>query len=942
MTAHASSAREEYLELQKQIQRGQYTAGDILRLEELESRARKEFKPHPFDKLSKTKLKLRNAASVSGGFGVGQSTPLAAGDTCTEFNASYYEADVLPWGATDNWGTEVTEGHVALRDCLAVDSCDTPGVLVLGPTAVNASDVLARLEPGLATERLASVSFRMRGMVTEKEPTPGDLFYGGSTVWIDDGSKAIIIAFTEDLDGNRFVLLAIEGHPIEGDLNISQVLAESFDWGAWHEYHLVRDTEGDVALFADGMAGPILSYPYAALNMETVGFWGVMFGNVTENAAVNSEWDYVRYNIGRSQPGGCVSADGKMELLSLISGNKLFNPNFDVNWIGGQTKINSVEGLASNTQSHRFFLRTRRTIRNASGAVVRTTLDDAEIGLPGKEERSRSIMATARGEWDGRDSLGNVVDDGTYRYDTTVSFVRVDKKGAVKTISSVSAPGSLAVASAPVPALMPTCATAPNWTSVPFGFLQQYWPVSDISGKYQNNLHWSEPILMSANVVKYRLRHRVLRPITDDNSVLGSRDRYGLEVGPAGGSWSYRTGTLDKQQGDLLADVITPATPVVTNAARTFSRGGLKFDSDADGKTAYGLKFDVLDVQCDNDGQPGSGYLALLGQAIDIVLHSVGQVVYFWTYAPYKTELIVTMKTIGSPPFGNSDFKIYGDWFSREKTGDFRWRGSSPFGDGAFKVSPSSNVNKKVFFAVEAVEGAGTVRVHLSPVYEKARIPLKVCTEYSWYDATPAERVQMKFALKRGAEAWFAMTDGQSYISNMDLWLNGFTAQCDVYFLPSTGRSQCHECPSSSCPTKKNNEYVQFRRTGPDPDGTTYKGWDGPSENRGWVFAHELGHLKACLKDEYFTDGSNKGKPFCGHSIMGSQGFRHDMCGIFNHCQDPEVANSNCWGIQSDAWSKFNSVYPVAIPRAGTADPSDFFFLNQFHDTISPITVRSP
>ncbi|MBI5467356.1 MAG: hypothetical protein HY975_04065 [Candidatus Kerfeldbacteria bacterium] len=709
--------------------------------------------------------------------------------------------------------------------------------------------------------------------------------------------------------------LVIEGHPFEGDLNITQVLVEPFDWSGWHEYELIRDTEGEVALFVDGMPDPIVSYPYAALNMETVGFWGVMFGNVTENAVVTSEWDYVRYNIGRSQPGGCVSADGKMELLSLIHDKKQFNPAFEINRISGQARINAIDGLPSNTQNHKFFLRTQLAIRNAAGTIVRNTLDDAQIGPLGKGENPPFIVAFAMGEWDGRDSSGNIVNDGEYNYQTNVSFVRVDGKGKVKTISAVSAPGALAVTSARALALTPTCATSPGWTLVPFGFSQDYWP-RDRYGGVQNNVHWSEPIVMSANVAKYKILHRVPQywTLPSDRSWLGYRDSIGVE-GPPSGTWSYQTGDDDEnERGKDMSYQETPTVSTIRDSNRMYSRGGIKFDSNSDGMTGRGVKFDVIALQCDNDGKPGNTYFAQKGQAIEIVLHSSSpnQVVYFWTYAPYNTEMVVTMKPLALSPFGTPDIKIYGDWsheLPSESTN--RWQGGGPsvFNNAAFKVPASYNVNQKVYFAVQAYSGGGTVRVHLTPVHQKAKIPLTVCTEPGWKTATPEEKAQMKFAIKRGAEAWFAMADGESYFSNINVWLSDGMYPCDVYVKYGSGRSRClGGCTDSPCPNHavvSPNRYVDWYRS-----TTKWAGWDhGSTELRGRVFAHEMGHLKACLKDEYFADGPNEHEAFCGHSIMASTSRQNDMCTVSNHCLDPDVVNTKCKNIQSDAWSRFTSQF---------------------------------
>jgi hypothetical protein len=113
---------------------------------------------------------------------------------------------------------------VFVRPCTTDDACVSDGVLV----ADSREGVeFFRIEERLVNERFASAAFRLRQTITERNPQPDSTHFGGGIIWLDDGVKATVIGFAEEVaTGAKVVLMAIEGHPDPetGELNIIDVL----------------------------------------------------------------------------------------------------------------------------------------------------------------------------------------------------------------------------------------------------------------------------------------------------------------------------------------------------------------------------------------------------------------------------------------------------------------------------------------------------------------------------------------------------------------------------------------------------------------------------------------------------------------------------------------------------------------------------------------------
>ncbi|MBI5527131.1 MAG: hypothetical protein HY897_12420 [Deltaproteobacteria bacterium] len=451
----AGTIEDELASLDKKIQSGGASPTDVQRfndqLQTLQDQERKE----PKNSFLKPKLRLNGRGQFQQGFGMSVSAAPAQTGTCGEFKNIYYNCAVLPWDAIDGWTRTNDIGAVSVRDCAPGDACLSDGVLGIDS---NEELLFWRIEEGLVMERFASASFRMRQSLSERNPSPDTTLFGGGVVWIDDGVKSTAVGFVEDLNGDRLVLMPIEGHPDPetGEMNITEVIVAYHDWTVWHDYRLVRDAEGMVELLVDGDPTPVMSYPYDLLNMGSLGGPIVLFGNFMEgqNARVLFELDYFNYSVGMPNTGGCTSADGKMQLLSLINMTKIFDPTYEANDVVGRLRIATVEGLASNTQGHKFFLRASREIRDSAGNIIRFTINNTQIGPIGEGKNPPDMIAEGLSSWAGTDSQGTRVDDGVYTYGIRFDLVRADTKGKEKVLSTMQATGS--------PIILATSRTTPR------------------------------------------------------------------------------------------------------------------------------------------------------------------------------------------------------------------------------------------------------------------------------------------------------------------------------------------------------------------------------------------------------------------------------------------------------------------------------------------------
>jgi hypothetical protein len=452
--ASAGALEDDLRSLDEKIQSGTATPADVERFRSLVKKLQDEERKKPKKEFAKPRFKLNGHGQYQQGLGMSVMSAAAEQTTaCAEFKNIYYDCASLPWDAADGWTRESEAGQVSVRQCAPDDYCASEGVLVIES---REEPLFYRTEEGLVTERSASVGFRMRQTIGERNPDPGGWLLGVGLVWLDDGAKSTAVAFGEDYFGQKLVLMPTEGtfDPATGELNVTEVITAYHDWSAWHEYRLAKDSQGAIEFFVDDDPTPVLSYSYDALNMGTLGGPVVMFGHLIdgENSKLTSEYDFINYSVGMLSTDGCTSADGDMQLLSLINMTKVFDPTYENNDVIGRFKIATVEGLASNTQGHKFYLRTTREIRNADGDLVRLVTDNAQIGPVGTGKNPPDIMADGLSTWDGADSLGVRSPDGVYTYTASFSLVRADTKGKEKTLSTFQAGGGpIQLASPPFP-----------------------------------------------------------------------------------------------------------------------------------------------------------------------------------------------------------------------------------------------------------------------------------------------------------------------------------------------------------------------------------------------------------------------------------------------------------------------------------------------------------
>ena len=225
-----------------------------------------------------------------------------------------------------------------------------------------------------------------------------------------------------------------------------------------------------------------------------------------------------------------------------------------------------------------------------------------------------------------------------------------------------------------------------------------------------------------------------------------------------------------------------------------------------------------------------------------------------------------------------------------------------------------------IHFAVHSVFGRGHVRIHVTPVMSSVPA-LTVCTESGW-NASSGDRAIIKRNMAHGAEFWYGMTDAQNNITGIALLLSGKATGCDVVLHKTADRSKSSICEYAEQPGQAH----LYRKS------ENYDGWDSDGWVAGALIAHEFGHLKGCLDDEYSDDRG----AWCGHSIMGHYEPTKDMCGSQNHGKDGQWSKFSAPSGPIYGWERFSSKRQVWIKRTATADPSDYYGMLNF-DKITPV-----
>ena len=86
-----------------------------------------------------------------------------------------------------------------------------------------------------------------------------------------------------------------------------------------------------------------------------------------------------------------------------------------------------------------------------------------------------------------------------------------------------------------------------------------------------------------------------------------------------------------------------------------------------------------------------------------------------------------------------------------------------------------------------------------------------------------------------------------------------------------------------------------------------------------YTFAHEMGHCRFELEDEYAEDPDAGFPDLCGHSIMGKQQMRHSPCTDFTHARDPEGSTASS---ERSVW--WNIAVQYGAQPVKTHDELDF------------------
>jgi hypothetical protein len=65
---------------------------------------------------------------------------------------------------------------------------------------------------------------------------------------------------------------------------------------------------------------------------------------------------------------------------SIFSRSRLTNLGYDLSEIFLRGRVDNVDGIGSNTQSHKFYLRMSREVRDTEGRTINSVISQDEIG----------------------------------------------------------------------------------------------------------------------------------------------------------------------------------------------------------------------------------------------------------------------------------------------------------------------------------------------------------------------------------------------------------------------------------------------------------------------------------------------------------------------------------------------------------------------------------
>lgn len=126
----------------------------------------------------------------------------------------------------------------------------------------------------------------------------------GDKLVVDVGSNAGIYTVDVVLDGQNLTLTS--AWPLQPS-KVNYRIAEETDWTIAKDYRIFRNTTGEVSVFSDAAATPIIATSYDSINIPasgtgflrtvTNGLPAVAFGAFSPENLSQSQWGYLRYGI---------------------------------------------------------------------------------------------------------------------------------------------------------------------------------------------------------------------------------------------------------------------------------------------------------------------------------------------------------------------------------------------------------------------------------------------------------------------------------------------------------------------------------------------------------------------------------------------------------------------------------------------------------------------
>lgn len=345
-----------------------------------------------------------------------------------------------------------------------------------------------------------------------------------------------------------------------------------------------------------------------------------------------------------------------------------------------------------------------------------------------------------------------------------------------------------------------------------------------------------------------------------------------------------------------------------------------------------------INATCLVERQPtfNRGYVPI-NERIDGILIDSGDVIYVNTLQLPNTRLMVSV-TVPAANTSSADFDLYASTSTAlPDNSSYTWRDTAANlsgtldGAGASVVIPSSPVARAIYLGIRSYSGAGHFVLRADNAKVGVMTPsLTVCTP-GVNMAISLNQNKVIDTLKKSLLRLEHMSHGNYQPTKITF--KNIPDYCSQF---CTSDSSCDICMTTPCA----GDYCTVGQTSGTVVRVAYHScanYNSP-DSASLVIAHELGHSRFGLANEYNPDGP--GSWFCGHSVMNGPNSNSDKwCVGLNHCQEWGAStNGPLPGYDCSAsgtnWARAPAHYPgqfVATPPnqdTQSSQPGRVFYRN--------------